>query len=93
MRRLRSSHESGICDQLRLFHFPQQVFRLHSRWQKVVLEPFNRLIEGVHLMASKYEGFWRAMDTLRDRLVLEEMLEGGEMPWRQRPHVPAGVTV
>jgi glucose-1-phosphate cytidylyltransferase len=33
-------------------------------------------------MAYKYEGFWRAMDTLRDRQVLEDMVERGEMPWR-----------
>ena len=33
-------------------------------------------------MAYKYEGFWRAMDTLRDRQLLEEMVERGEMPWR-----------
>ena len=40
-----------------------------------MLEPFNRLIEGGQLMAYKYEGFWRAMDTLRDRQVLEDMVE------------------
>jgi glucose-1-phosphate cytidylyltransferase len=33
-------------------------------------------------MAYKYDGFWRAMDTLRDRQVLEDMVERGEMPWR-----------
>ena len=33
-------------------------------------------------MAYKYEGFWRAMDTLRDRQMLEEMVERGETPWR-----------
>ena len=49
-----------------------------------MLEPFNRLIEGDQLMAYKYEGFWRAMDTLRDRQVLEDMVEQGEMPWRIR---------
>ncbi len=32
-------------------------------------------------MAYRYEGFWRAMDTLRDRQVLEEMVERGETPW------------
>jgi glucose-1-phosphate cytidylyltransferase len=42
-------------------------------------------------MAYKYEGFWRAMDTLRDRQVLDDMVERGEMPWRQHPHVPADV--
>jgi glucose-1-phosphate cytidylyltransferase len=33
-------------------------------------------------MAYRYEGFWRAMDTLRDRQLLEEMVERGETPWR-----------
>ena len=33
-------------------------------------------------MAYRYEGFWRAMDTLRDRQLLEEMVERGDMPWR-----------
>jgi NDP-sugar pyrophosphorylase family protein len=49
---------------------------------ELVIEPFNRLVEGGHLMAYKHEGFWRAMDTLRDRQVLEEMVERGDMPWR-----------
>jgi hypothetical protein len=47
-----------------------------------VLEPFNRLIEADQLLAYKYEGFWRAMDTLRDKQVLEDMVEKGNMPWR-----------
>jgi glucose-1-phosphate cytidylyltransferase len=50
--------------------------------EELVLEPFTRLMEKGLLMAYKYEGFWRAMDTLRDRQVLEEMVERGEMPWR-----------
>ena len=41
-------------------------------------------------MAYKYDGFWRAMDTLRDRQVLEEMVERGDTPWRpQRPDAAA----
>ena len=34
-------------------------------------------------MAYKYEGFWRAMDTLKDRQILEDMVERGETPWRK----------
>ena len=34
------------------------------------------------LFAYKYEGFWRAMDTLRDKQFLEDMVEKGTMPWR-----------
>ena len=33
-------------------------------------------------MAYKHEGFWRSMDTLRDRQILEDMVEQGNMPWR-----------
>jgi glucose-1-phosphate cytidylyltransferase len=42
-------------------------------------------------MAYKYEGFWRAMDTLRDRQVLEDMVERGETPWRIPSDVRARV--
>ncbi len=31
-------------------------------------------------MAYKHEGFWRSMDTLKDRQVLEDMVEQGKMP-------------
>jgi hypothetical protein len=39
-------------------------------------------LKGGQFKAYKYEGFWRAMDALRDRQALEEMVERGEMPWR-----------
>jgi glucose-1-phosphate cytidylyltransferase len=50
--------------------------------EELVLEPFWRLIEADKLMAYKHEGFWRCMDNLKDRQVLEEMVEKGRMPWR-----------
>ena len=58
--------------------------RIEVNGEELVLEPFNRLIKAGKLMAYKYEGFWRAMDTMRDRQVLEEMVERGETPWSQR---------
>jgi len=66
------------------FVFRRDIFDYMREGEEVVLEPFNRLIEAEQLMAYKYEGFWRAMDTLRDRQVLEEMIEQGRMPWRVR---------
>ena len=65
-----------------------EIFDYIQDGEELVLEPFNRLIEAGQLMAYRYEGFWRAMDTLRDRQVLEEMVERGEMPWRRA----AGIT-
>ena len=51
----------------------------------MVLEPFKRLIDADQLMAFKHEGFWRSMDTLRDRQILEDLVEKGDMPWVVQP--------
>ena len=49
---------------------------------ELVEAPFRRLIEADQLMAFKHEGFWRPMDTLKDKQVLEYLVEQGSMPWR-----------
>jgi glucose-1-phosphate cytidylyltransferase len=82
VQRFRSSNESEIWINGGFFIFRNKIFDYIREGEELVLDPFNRLIEGGHLMAYKYEGFWRAMDTLRDRQLLEEMVERGEMPWR-----------
>jgi glucose-1-phosphate cytidylyltransferase len=59
-----------------------KIFEYMKEGEELVVEPFQRLAEANQLLAYKHEGFWRAMDTLRDRQVLEEMVEKGHMPWR-----------
>jgi glucose-1-phosphate cytidylyltransferase len=81
VQRLRSSQEADIWINGGYFIFRNRIFDFIKEGEELVLEPFERLIAGGHLMAYKYEGFWRAMDTLRDRQVLEEMVERGETPW------------
>ena len=49
---------------------------------ELVEAPFQRLIEADELLAFRHEGFWRPMDTLKDKQVLEDMVENGSMPWR-----------
>ncbi|MEY9183897.1 glucose-1-phosphate cytidylyltransferase [Bradyrhizobium sp. USDA 326] len=85
VKRLRSSQQSEIWINGGYFIFRNEIFDYIREGEELVLEPFNRLIEAGKLMAYKYEGFWRAMDTLRDRQVLEEMIERGEMPWKVVP--------
>ena len=65
VQRIRSSQESDIWINGGFFIFRKEIFDFIKDGEELVLEPFNRLIEGGHLMAYKYEGFWRAMDTLR----------------------------
>lgn len=44
-------------------------------------EPLRRLAEDGELSAYKHEGFWHPMDTLRDKVVLEELWQQGA-PWK-----------
>jgi glucose-1-phosphate cytidylyltransferase len=58
------------------------VFDYMAEGEELVAEPFQRLLQEDKLMAFRHTGFWRSMDTLRDRQVLEDMFERGDMPWR-----------
>jgi glucose-1-phosphate cytidylyltransferase len=81
VQRLHSSQEADIWINGGYFIFRNRIFDFIKEGEELVLKPFHRLVAGGHLMAYKYEGFWRAMDTLRDRQVLEEMVERGDTPW------------
>ena len=45
--------------------------------------PLERLSEEGQLMAYKHDGFWKCMDTQRDKMKLENMIETGDTPWMQ----------
>ena len=51
---------------------------------KTILErkPLETLAREGNLKAYKHEGFWYAMDTLRDKMYLEELWNGGKAPWK-----------
>jgi glucose-1-phosphate cytidylyltransferase len=44
--------------------------------------PLQKLCAAKQLAAYEHDGFWQPMDTLRERLVLEEMWHSGEAPWK-----------
>jgi glucose-1-phosphate cytidylyltransferase len=45
-------------------------------------EPLRALAHEGQLAPYLHEGFWQAMDTLRDRHVLEQLWDSGAAPWR-----------
>ena len=45
-------------------------------------EPVNWLAEHDELRAFRHDGFWRPMDTLRDKLYLEEQWNSGQAKWK-----------
>ena len=48
-------------------------------WEK---EPLEKLARDGQLSAFKHSGFWQPMDTLRDKLVLNDLWETDNAPWK-----------
>ena len=44
-------------------------------------QPIEDLAKNGQLMAYRYEGFWKCMDTARDKIQLEKLIESGSAPW------------
>jgi glucose-1-phosphate cytidylyltransferase len=45
-------------------------------------EPLERLAGEGQLMAYRHESFWQCMDTLRDKVLLEQLWASPEPPWK-----------
>jgi glucose-1-phosphate cytidylyltransferase len=45
-------------------------------------EPLSRLAAMGEMMAYEHDGFWQAMDTLRDKNLLEDLWASGKAPWK-----------
>jgi glucose-1-phosphate cytidylyltransferase len=50
-----------------------------TMWEKA---PMERLAADGQLMAYRHEGFWQCMDTLRHKVLLENLWESGNPPWK-----------
>jgi glucose-1-phosphate cytidylyltransferase len=50
-----------------------------TTWEK---EPMEKLAREGQLAAFKHQGFWKPMDTLRDKNQLEELWISGKAPWK-----------
>lgn len=44
--------------------------------------PLEQLAKQKQLVAYKHQGFWQCMDTLRDKVLLEDLNNSGRAPWR-----------
>ncbi len=51
-----------------------------TAWER---EPLEGLARDGQLSAFKHRGFWQPMDTLRDKLYLEQLWASGNAPWKR----------
>jgi glucose-1-phosphate cytidylyltransferase len=58
-----------------------QIFDALRAGEDLVPHAFDRLVAAGALLAQPYGGFWRAADTFKDRVELDEMFHRGQCPW------------
>ncbi|WP_345111058.1 sugar phosphate nucleotidyltransferase [Hymenobacter algoricola] len=72
---------SGLYINAGFFAFRQEIFDYLLPGEELVTEPFERLIQLQQLKAYRHEGFWAAMDTFKDKQLLDELYAAGNPPW------------
>jgi glucose-1-phosphate cytidylyltransferase len=50
-----------------------------TQWER---EPMEALARDGQLMAYRHDDFWQCMDTLRDKVLLDQLWESGNAPWK-----------
>jgi glucose-1-phosphate cytidylyltransferase len=48
-------------------------------WER---QPLENLASEGQLSAYRHDGFWQPMDTLRDKVMLQELWTNGKAPWK-----------
>ncbi len=51
----------------------------HSTWETI---PLQALASKLQLQAFEHRGFWQPMDTLRDKIQLDQLWASGNAPWK-----------
>jgi len=65
------------------FIFEPQIFNYIESDESILeKDVLTKLAKENQLMAYKYSGFWKCMDTLRDKRELEELWNSGNAPWK-----------
>jgi len=73
--------QSGIRINAGFFVLKNDIFNYMRPGEELVIEPFQRLIQNRQLAAYAYDGFFSAMDTIKDKQRLDDLYEAGRPPW------------
>lgn len=88
-----SSDENGIVRSIQaqtdaeiwinggFFIFRKEIFDYIEDGEELVYEPFRRLIAKERLMTHQHNGFFASIDTLREKMMFDDMFARGETPW------------
>ena len=61
--------------------FRKEIFEHMKKGEELVYEPFRRLIKERQIVTYKYDGFFLAMDTFKEKMMIDDLHARGETPW------------
>ncbi len=64
------------------FVFKRSIFDYIKDGEELVQEPFRRLIEKKDLLGYAYDGFWKSMDTFKEKQELDDLCSQCTAPWQ-----------
>jgi glucose-1-phosphate cytidylyltransferase len=71
------------------FIFRPELFRYIEEGEELIEQPFERLIAARQLVTFRWEGFWKPMDTFKDKIAFDRMEARGQCPWMTWARHPA----
>ena len=63
------------------FVFRRDIFDYLREGDDLIGESFRRLVSDGRLLGYRHDGFWRSMDTFKDKQALDELCAGDGAPW------------
>jgi glucose-1-phosphate cytidylyltransferase len=73
--------DTGVLINGGFFVLRPSIFDVMRDGEELVEQPFQRLIAARRLGVYRYLGFWRSMDTFKDKITLDRMEARGDCPW------------
>jgi glucose-1-phosphate cytidylyltransferase len=78
---LTSADQAGVWINGGFFVLRNEIFEYMRDGEELVEEPFLRLVKERRLFTTRHEGFWKSMDTYKDKVEFDSMLARGDTPW------------
>ncbi len=73
--------QTGLWYNTGYFILRNSIFDYINYGEELVEEPFQRLLKLGRLSAFKHLGFWKSMDTFKDKMFLDQMQLMGDTKW------------
>jgi glucose-1-phosphate cytidylyltransferase len=84
-------HDSGFWVNGGFFVFRNTIFDYMEPGDEIVESPFSKLVAERKLIGFPHQGFWRAMDTFKDKITFDREYAHGQAPWElwRKPSTPS----